>query len=272
MTDIPASHRKPQKPGKAGPRFRSVRIIVALMLREISTTYGRSVGGYLWAVLEPVLGVALLTVIFSLTLAKPSLGTNFPLFYATGFLPFVMYNDMSAKIAQSIRFSKPFLAYPSVTFLDSMIARLLLNALTHTAVLAIVMTGIFVIFQLPLIIDMGPVVEALLLLTLLAAGVGTVNCYLISTFPVWERAWQIVTRPLFLVSGIFFLYDMMPPQAQAILWYNPLIHCIGLLRTGVYPTYKADYVSHGYVIAVSVGLLLLGLLLLVRNYRRLLER
>ena len=41
-----------------------------------------------------------------------------------------------------------------------MIAGLLLNALTHTAVLAIVMSGIFVIFQLPLIIDLGPVIEA----------------------------------------------------------------------------------------------------------------
>lgn len=245
---------------------------MALMLREISTTYGRSAGGYLWAVIEPVLGVALLSVMFSLALARPSLGTNFPLFYATGFLPFVMYNDIAGKIAGSIRYSKPFLAYPSVTFLDAMIARLLLNALTHTAVITIVLTAIFVIYQLPVVINIGPIIEALLLLTLLAAGVGTVNCYLISTFPVWERAWGIITRPLFLVSGIFFLYEMMPMKAQAILWYNPLIHCITLLRTGVYPTYKADYVSPSYVIVISAILLLLGLLLLVRNYRRLLER
>ena len=47
------------------------RIVMALMLREMATTYGRSAGGYLWAILEPILGIALLSVIFSLALARP---------------------------------------------------------------------------------------------------------------------------------------------------------------------------------------------------------
>ncbi|MEL6475009.1 MAG: sugar ABC transporter permease, partial [Pseudomonadota bacterium] len=32
-------------------RFASLRSIIALMLREMATSYGRSPGGYLWAVL-----------------------------------------------------------------------------------------------------------------------------------------------------------------------------------------------------------------------------
>ncbi|MFC3570660.1 ABC transporter permease [Paracoccus sp. TOH] len=249
-----------------------VRIIFALMLREMATTYGRSAGGYIWAVLEPVLGVTLLSVIFSLALQTPGLGTNFPLFYATGFLPFAMFNDLTNKVATSIRFSRPFLAYPSVTFIDAMIARVLLNALTHIAVIAIVITGIYVIYQLPVVVNLASVFEALLLITLLAVGVGTMNCYLMTAFPIWERVWQIITRPLFLMSGIFFTYDLMPSQAQNILWYNPLIHCIGLMRRGLYPTYQGSYINQELVIAVSLVLLVLGLMLLERTYRNLLER
>ncbi|WP_199260815.1 ABC transporter permease [Paracoccus binzhouensis] len=249
-----------------------MRIIFALMLREMATTYGRSAGGYIWAVLEPVLGVTLLSVIFSLALQTPGLGTNFPLFYATGFLPFAMFNDLTNKVASSIRFSRPFLAYPSVTFIDAMIARVLLNALTHIAVIAIVITGIYVIYQLPVVVNLASVFEALLLVTLLAVGVGTMNCYLMTAFPIWERVWQIATRPLFLMSGIFFTYDLMPSQAQNILWYNPLIHCIGLMRQGIYPTYQGSYISQELVIGVSLVLLVLGLMLLERTYRDLLER
>src|SRR5690606_15198503 len=107
---VPASpDRRPQRPGRHGPRFRMVRTVTALMLREIATTYGRSVGGYIWAILEPVLGVALLSVLFSLALRSPGLGSNFPLFYATGFLPFAMFHDLSSKTAAAIRFSRPFL-------------------------------------------------------------------------------------------------------------------------------------------------------------------
>ena len=35
-----------------------------LALREIATTYGRSPGGYVWALADPILGVALLTLVF----------------------------------------------------------------------------------------------------------------------------------------------------------------------------------------------------------------
>lgn len=248
------------------------RTVVALILREMATSYGRSAGGYIWAILEPVLGVALLSLVFSMALRNPGLGSNFPLFYATGFLPFTMYNDISSKVATSIRFSRPFLAYPSVTFIDTMVARVVLNALTHATVMCIVVSGIFIIFRLPVVIDMVPVFEALLMTAMLGVGVGTLNCYLLTTFPLWERAWQILTRPLFLISGVFFLYDMMPAKAQDFLWYNPLLHCVGMLRRGIYPTYEASYVSQLYVYSVAVMLLFFGLLLLARNHRNLLER
>lgn len=260
------SHQTPR------PRFQMGRIVVALMLREMATTYGKSVGGYLWAIIEPVLGVALLSVLFSLALRSPALGTNFPLFYASGFLPFVMYNDLSGKISQAIGYSRPFLAYPSVTFMDAIIARALLNTLTHLCVVGIVLTGIFVIFQLPVQLRMSAIIDGLLLTALLGIAVGALNCYLVTAFPVWARIWSILTRPLFLISGLFFTYEQLPPVAQDILWYNPLLHCVGLIRRGLYPTYGGDYVSIAYVLGVAVVILFLGLLLLLRNYRRLMER
>ncbi len=264
--------RPPLRPARNGPRMRMPRTVMALMLREMATTYGRSAGGYIWAVLEPVLGVALLTVLFSLALRSPALGSNFPLFYATGYLPFAMFNNLTNKVASSIRYSRPFLAYPSVTFIDALLARVILNVLTHIAVIAIVIGGIFVAFQLPGPVDMALVFEALLLVALLATGVGTLNCYLMTAFPIWERVWHILTRPLFLISGVFFLYDQMPARAQDLLWYNPLIHCVGLMRSGFYPTYEATYVSRTYVVTIALTLLLAGLALLEKYHKKMLER
>lgn len=254
------------------PRLQMGRIIVALMLREMATTYGKSAGGYLWAIIEPVLAIGLLAILFSLAMRNPALGTNFPLFYASGLLPFIMYSDLQGKIAASIRYSRPFLAYPSVTFMDAMIARAVLNTLTHICVIMIVMTGIYIIYDLPVQVRIGYVLTSLLMAGVLAAGVGTLNCYLITAFPVWERIWGIITRPLFLISGLFFTYEQLPQIAQNVLWYNPIFHCIGMLRRGIYPTYSADYVSVSYVMGVAITLLFFGLLLLLRNYRGLMER
>lgn len=253
--------------------FRMVRTVSALILREIATTYGRSAGGYLWALADPILGVTLLTVIFQVVMGRssPPIGGNFPLFYATGYVTFQMYNDISNKMAASLRYSRPLLAYPAVTFVDALLARLILNTIMHVIVFTVLIAGIAVVFRLALVMDVAVVIRALGLTALLGAGVGTMNCFLIMRFPVWERAWSIVTRPLFLISGIFFTYDIMPKIAQDVLWWNPVLHVIGLTRRGVYGIYPADYVSETYVTLVALILLALGLLLLSRRYRDLLE-
>ena len=75
----------PSSPQRLRPVNRTMRLatprtILALILREMSSTHGKSPGGYLWMVLEPALGIALLSAIFSLGFRSPRLGTNFPIF------------------------------------------------------------------------------------------------------------------------------------------------------------------------------------------------
>lgn len=123
--------------------FASLRAITALILREMQTSHGRASGGYLWAIAEPVGGIALLTLIFSAGFRTPPLGTNFAIFYATGVVPFMAYLDMSGKVATSIRYSKSLLAYPAVTFLDALLGRILFNAFTQVIVASLIFTGIW---------------------------------------------------------------------------------------------------------------------------------
>lgn len=267
----PATPQKPLHNVRKRPRFQMARIVLALMLREIATTYGRSAGGYVWAILDPVLGIALLSVMFSVALRSPPIGDNFPLFYASGYLPFAMFNSLSQKLARSVQFSRPFMGYPCVTFMDLLVARLVLNGLTDIVVVAIVLTGIAMIYDLPFWIDLGTLALALGLAIFLAAGVGTLNCFIMTSFPVYERIWSIITRPLFLISGVFFTFDIMPPAAQAVLWYNPLIHLVGLMRKSLYPTYGGEYISVAYVALIAAITLCFGLMLLVRHFKRLME-
>lgn len=259
------------KPAMRGRRFASGRTILALMLREMATTYGRSPGGYVWAILEPVTGIALLTMVFSLGFRSPPLGSNFPIFYATGMVPFLMYNDIQAKVAQSIQFSKPLLAYPSVTFLDAMLARFALNMLTQLMVAYVVFIGILTVFETRTLPDLPAIGLSLLMALALALGVGTLNCFLLTRFPVWQRIWSIANRPLFIISCIFFLYETIPQPYRDILWFNPLVHVIGQMRDGFYPGYDASYVAPVYVFGLSLGFGAAGLLLLHRYYRSLLN-
>lgn len=247
------------------------RAVIALMLREISTTYGRSPGGYLWAVLEPAAGIALLTLIFSIGFRSPPLGTNFALFYAAGILPFLMYSDISGKLGQTIQFSRALLAYPRVTFLDALMARFLLNILTQLVVHGLVM-GFIILMQRPdTAFDLSSIALSYVMLLSLAFGVGTLNSFLTLAYPVWQTAWAVLNRPLFLVSCIFFNFEIVPRPFSDYLWFNPLVHVVGMMRDGFYPFYQPTYVSVMYPVAVGGLLALLGLFLLNRYHRDILD-
>lgn len=272
MSRPPAPPLSPRGPaGQPGRRFATLRTTFALILREMATSYGNSPGGYLWAVFEPVAGVAILSLGFGLIFAAPPIGNSFPLFYATGFLPFMLFNDVANKTATSISFSRPLLAYPVVTFVDALLARFLLTTLTHLMVGYLVFIGIIVIFDARADLDLPVALLAFGMAAALGLGIGTLNCYLMTAFPIWERAWQILTRPLFIISGIFFTYDSMPKFAQEIVWYNPLTHIIGMTRKGFYGAYHADYASPIYVMAIAAACGFLGMLLLWRHHRNLME-
>ncbi|WP_439141819.1 ABC transporter permease [Pseudooctadecabacter sp.] len=270
QSDIPA----PLKPAVQNrlPRFASLRTIVALMLREMSTTYGRSPGGYLWAVLEPIAGIGLLTLIFGLAFRSPALGVSFAMFYATGMLPFMMFTDISNKLGHSLNFSKNLLSYPRVTFFDAVLARFLVNLVTQIMVSYLIILGILLTAETRVTPDPAVIIKGYLYVALLSLGVGMFNCFMMVRFPLYKRFWGVLMRPMFILSSIFFLFEMIPQPYQDYLWFNPLVHVIGLVRSGFYGSYDAHYVSEAYILTVSLTTLSIGMLMLRRYHKSTLER
>ncbi len=252
--------------------YATPRAIGALMLREIITTYGRSPGGYVWAILEPAAGIALLTLVFSIGFRTPPLGTSFALFYAAGILPLMMYTDISSKLAQTVQFSRALLAYPRITFLDALIARFILNFLTQMMVHFIVLGFILIYLKPTTTLDFGKIGLAYLLTLTLSIGIGTLNSFLTLAYPVWNTAWAILNRPLFLVSCVFFIFESVPQPYSNFLWFNPIVHIAGLMRDGFYPFYQPTYVSVAYPLAVSALTTMAGLFLLNRYHRDILDK
>lgn len=260
----PLPTRKPTLPI---PQLRTLRTVIALMLREMGTTYGRSPGGYAWAIISPVGSILVMALAFSLLVHSPALGTSFILFYATGFLPYDMFSSLAQKIGLAIRYSRPLMAYPGVTWADAIIARFILTVLTMGMVSMIVLWGIILLAAPRTEIDIRPLLVGYGAAALLGLGVGMVNCLLNGYFPTWERVWAIASRPIFLASGVFFLYEGLPRVVRDLLWWNPLFHAIAWARTGVYPTYDAAFVSHTYMFGVPL-ILIAGAAFFLRDGHR----
>jgi len=251
------------------PRF--VRVIFALIMREMATTYGRSSLGYLWAILEPIGAIAVLSLAFSIALSNPALGESFPLFYATGYIPFMMYNTMQNRVSAAVRENTQLLFYPRVTYMDAVIARFFLTYVTQLLVAVIVFSMIMALDGAGQHLNIVPIFIALTIAAFVGLGIGVLNCVLIHLSPSWRQMWSIITRPIFLISCIFYLFDTMPTWVQDILWYNPIVHFIGQTRVGFYSVYEGDYISLLYPMIIGGLTLFFGLALLRRHARDLIN-
>jgi lipooligosaccharide transport system permease protein len=67
----------------------------------------------------------------------------------------------------------------------------------------------------------------------------------IESFSYWQSG---LLTPLFLVAGTFFPIDQLPTWAQVLAWFNPLYHCVELVRSTVFLTWDwADLGSFAFL-------------------------
>jgi capsular polysaccharide transport system permease protein len=241
-------------------------------MREMTTRYGRNAGGYIWAVLEPAGTLAMLSLVFSAMARKPALGDNFPIFFATGYMAFHFYMDISRVISAAVTANRALLTFPRVTIMDTIIARFMLQLLTICFVSLIIFTILLSILDDQIVIDFRYIFLSIGLSAFLGLSVGVLNSVLFTWSPTWQTTFGIVNRPLFLISGVLFLLEDMPRAIQELLWWNPLIHVTAIMRQGFYPIYQPNWISTPYVLLFSAVPFLMGVMMMRALRAKMLEQ
>ncbi|MGK6317816.1 ABC transporter permease [Neorhizobium sp. DT-125] len=237
-----------------------LRIVAAFIIREIATRYGRSPGGYIWALLEPMAFIALMSLLMSSIGRIPAIGDSFPLFYATGFLAFNLYKGMEAYLTSSISANKALMSYPNVAPIDPVIGRFVLQGATSFVVSAVILGGAMLTTRHSLNLQWAYILEAVAYAWLLALGVALMNIVLFFRFPLYEKIFGILMRPLFILSGIFYLPSQMPHPFSDILLDNPIVHIVMLFRKGFYGVRAAEGLDLWFLSETSLMMLFIGLL------------
>ena len=245
--------------GRVLPSFATLRTVVALCLREVTTSNGDTAGGYMWSVVSPVIGIIGLTFIFSAGFRTPPLGENFAIFYATGMLPFTMFRSVCGRVEHSIKASRNLLNFPRVTIFDVLISKFIMAVITQAAISVLVLSYIIYFYKPDTTFHIVQVLQSFSVAALLGFGVGVMNCAIKTKLPLWELVWNFVSRPLLLISGIMFLVETMPrPYSEWLLW-NPLVHITGRMREAFYVDYVGSYADLRYPLEIALVTTFIGL-------------
>lgn len=237
------------------------RVVHALALRETRTRFGGHKLGYVWALLEPLFWIGTFWGFFAL------LGRNAPgnadvvPFLATGIIPYDLVMKTADRGAQAVSGNKALLFYPQVQPLDLVIARSFLEVATGLVVFALIVGGHAMVVQHIDLDDLLTTMFGLLLAGTLGGAFGLVLCAAMVRFPTLDRVRGPLLRPLFWTSGLFFTAESMPSQIRDVLLWNPILHCVELVRAGWFASYDARHASPAYVCGWIVALAFVGLTL-----------
>ncbi len=247
------------------------RVIGALILREMRTRFGKSRLGYAWALIDPLLYIAVLSLVFHAAgRSNPPLGHSAILFFATGVLPLRMCIKIGASLMSAIQANESLFYFPVVKQIDAIFARFILEFFTYIMVMILLFSAFAVILHLPQP-NFLHLLGAIVSLSLMGLGIGILNAIIIRFIKSWDKIFGILSTALFFASGVFFLVDRMPPQAREFLVWNPVLHGIEWFREGMFTDFVSYSLDRGYLVKCAVLSVVIGLAL-ERSLRRRLRK
>jgi capsular polysaccharide transport system permease protein len=259
-------------PGRLRDLLRAkLRLLDALMLRELRGLFTHSRLGYAWALFEPLTHVFVLTVAMIFLAgpnSRPVIGDSMAEFYMTGVLPYLLFCHLTEQGLHLARSQRVVLTLPGIQLGDVLVASLLLRAATDAIVILISITVFVAIGLGSFPHDPLNFLLAFLVVFLLGFGVASINLALSMMGSVPEHLWPILLRAAYFLSGIFYHPSAMPAALRDVVLWNPLIHVLEWVRQAYYPAYTSPFLDIEYLMRSTVVALLLGTLAAASVSRR----
>ena len=209
--------------------------------------------------MEPISHLATLgTMFYLINQAPPPLGDSMFLVYITGLMPYLLFAHVSHDVMGAVDGGGVMLQLPIVKRTDVIVAHSLRQLATELVV------GIIILSMSGLLghqaIPSDPLIAggAVVLLWLLATGVGCVNVVIGGLFPSYETLYAALTRLLYFASGIYYTPIVMPAAIREWLTWNPVLQAIEMFRAGFYHQYDPHWLDVNYLMMWSIGSLATG--------------
>ncbi|WP_112184589.1 ABC transporter permease [Ralstonia sp. GX3-BWBA] len=238
-----------------------LRVVGALLMREIITRYGRHNIGFLWVFFEPMMFTLGVTTLWTLT--KATHGSNLPItaFAVTGYSSVLLWRNCANRCALAITPNLSLLYHRNVRVIDLFFARLLLE-ISGATISAVVLTTFFVIVGLmeaPQ--NLSLVLGGWIFLAFFGCGLGLIIGALSERSEAIDRLWHTIAYLLFPLSGALFMVEWLPAGAQKLIMLLPMVHGVEMLRAGYFGSLVKPHYDVEFMVIADLVLLFLGLLL-----------
>ncbi len=250
-----------------GELWRYRGMFMFLIWRDIKVRYAQTVLGASWAILQPLLTVAIFTVIFGAFARIPSDGIPYPVFSLAGMVPWTYFAAALAGAGNSLITDRNLIT-------KTYFPRLVIPYATVLAGLVDFGIALLLLLALMLFYGLQPAAMALIMVPLLLAGmvltVAGVGCWLAAlniqyrdiryVIPFLIQAWMYA-------SPIVYPASIIPAKYQYLYALNPMVGVIEGMRAVLLRARMPDTVPTVLTLAVGAVLFITGSLYFRRTER-----
>jgi len=238
-----------------------VRVIGALLLREVITRYGRNNIGFMWLFAEPMLFTAGVAGLWSLIRAHTSQTIPVVAFAVTGYSSVLLWRNMPTRCGSAIEPNLALMYHRNVKVIDIFVSRVLLEAVgaTISFILLSMLFSSLGLMNPPE--DILEVIFGWLMLTWFGGAFALVIGGLAARSEIVEKLWHPASYITFPLSGAAFMVDWFPTSLQQYLLYVPMVNGTEILREGYFGGAVVAHYDVAYLVFFCLGTTLLGLAL-----------
>lgn len=206
-------------------------VLRQLVSQQIVLRYRRTILGYLWTLVNPLMMMSIMAVVFS-TLFKADLVT-FAIFLFAGMIPWNFFNSMVAQSSTSFIQNEGLIKkiyIPKIVFPFSTAVALIIDSMLSFVALFIIILAIggplsWAVLFLPI---------SFLLLFIFSLGVGLTVSILTVFFRDLQYVVGIALQGLFFLTPVLYKPESLGGRVAWIIQINPIVPFIDLFRTPLY--------------------------------------
>ena len=233
-------------------------LLEEIVMKNFSSKYKDSVLGILWTILNPLLIMALFTIIFSTIFGRSI--ENYAVYFLCGWCLFNFFNGTIGVSINSLKGNKSILQRtpaPKYIFVLGGVISEFLNLI----IMLILLIGVMIIthaqFHLTIIFSIIPIISLLIMIT----GLGLILSIACVYYTDIQHLWRVISMMLMYASAIFYPMEIIPEPYRQYLVLNPIYWVINQFRCFVYHAIipQITYILNS--ILLSLIILILGIII-----------
>lgn len=245
-----------------GAVTRQSRVLGALIMRELTTRYGREGLGFAWLIAEPLMFCFGVLILWTSTKPAYEHGIRLAPFVMTGYMSLILTRHLIGLLASALQANQGLMYHRQIAPMHIFIARIALELGGATGAFFVVYVVLLALGQVSLPHDYLLLYAGWFLLAWVSMGFALILTGLAMRYDLMERLIGLISYSLIPISGVFFMVDWLPAAYRHIYLLIPFVHGVEMIRAGVFGEFVNTHYNASYALFVGSIFNILGLLII----------